>query len=542
MKTKLYPRFVYNDEVVFSGKISKPFNFKSDTGRAFDYIGFLAKDDIFFEIKSAKVEKDLATSSPVNPKKESTGKISGILFTIKRRFVANLEYVLGEPHAALAAGLVVGEKSALGQKLLDDFRIVGLIHIVVLSGFNITIVGDAMRRMLLFLPRIWGISIGGIGIALFGVMVGGGATVVRSCFMASVALSADLIRRDYDVTRALIFAGLLMLIQNPLILLHDPSFQLSFSATLGLILLAGPIEKKITFVPEKFGLRGIIAATTATQIFISPLILYMMGQISVIGMVVNILVLPIIPLTMLVVFLVGATGFIYMPVAQFFGWIAHLLLSYELQMVEWFAHVPFASVTLPIFSGWWVVGFYAGFAVVFFGRGILRRKSNSKIPSLVELFSEFHKIPKGEWIDNPDALIPIGFTFKKPCDHHALFGGRQVFFTRRSIKHISEKDGRGDIFQRIPDTIEHHEGIYLGSKSERFLFSRLFKVGNSINFHLVVAELLDRNKVVIVTSFMAKEKYLKDFKILWRTASPPSAYSSGTNAGSRADFSALRES
>ncbi len=356
MKTKLYPRFVYGDHISFSGKISKPFNFSSDTGRSFDYIGYLAKDDVFYEIKSAIVE-------PVSTSSAST---QTILFYLKRKFVANLEHVLGEPHSALAAGLVVGEKSALGKDLLEDFRIVGLIHIIVLSGFNITIVGDAMRRMLAFLPRVWGISIGGVGIALFGVMVGGGATVVRSCFMAGIALSADLIRRDYQVTRALIFAGLIMLIQNPSILLHDPSFQLSFLATLGLILLASPIESKLGFIPEKFGIRGIVASTIATQIFVSPYILYMMGTMSIIGMVVNILVLPIIPLTMLVVFLTGTSGFIYMPIAQFFGWIAHLLLSYELHMVEWFAQVPFASITIPVFSGWWVVAFYSLFAVMFF--------------------------------------------------------------------------------------------------------------------------------------------------------------------------------
>lgn len=371
MKTKLYPRFTYGDEISFSGKISTPFNFKSDTGRAFDYVGYLAKDDVFYEIKSAQVESVATTK---------TFSISGMLFYLKRRFVAHLEEVLGEPHAALAAGLVVGEKSALGKDLLNDFRIVGLIHIVVLSGFNITVVGDAMRRMLSFLPRIWGITIGGIGIGLFGVMVGGGATVVRSCFMAGVALSADLIRRDYNVTRALIFAALVMLIQNPLILLHDPSFQLSFLATLGLILLASPIEKKLTKIPEAFGMRGIVASTIATQIFVSPYILYMMGSISIIGMVVNILVLPIIPITMLAVFLTGAGGFISINLAHIFGWVAHILLTYELHMVEWFARVPFASVTLPMFSGWWVVGFYVGFAGVFWYVKVrLKRKYNEPI-------------------------------------------------------------------------------------------------------------------------------------------------------------------
>ena len=376
LKTKLYPRLSFGEHVTFIGKINKPFNFSSGGGRSFDYKGYLAKDDVFYEMKSAVVEID--TGAHRDSRESSSQRaftafsiqgifdtVSSLLFALKRGFVSNLEQALGEPHAALASGLVVGEKAALGKDLLSDFRTVGLIHIVVLSGYNITVVGDALRRILSFLPRVWGISVGGIGIALFGVLVGGGATVVRSCFMASVALSADLIRREYNVSRALIFAALLMLIQNPMILLYDPSFQLSFLATLGLILLASPIERKLGLIPEKLGMRGIVASTIATQIFVSPYILYMMGQISIIGMVVNILVLPFIPVTMLFVFLTGASGFIWMPLAHVFGWVSHLLLSYELLIVRNFAQVPFASAYVPAFSGWCVVGFYLLFTIVY---------------------------------------------------------------------------------------------------------------------------------------------------------------------------------
>lgn len=379
MKTKLYPRLAFGEKIQFEGKISEPFNFKSESGRSFDYRGYLAKDDVYYEIKSARVDQWKNSGETENVELGIGARISSALFSLKRKFVAHLEHTLGDPHAALAAGLVVGEKSALGKDLLEDFRVVGLIHIIVLSGFNITIVGDAMRRILSFLPRVWGIVVGGIGIVLFGVMVGGGATVVRSCFMASIALSADLIRRDYNVVRALMFAGLLMVIQNPSIVLHDPSFQLSFMATLGLIILANPIEKKLKFITERSGIRGIVASTIATQIFVSPYILYMMGQISIIGMVVNILVLPIIPATMLVVFLTGACGFIWMPLAQLFGWVSHLFLSYELFMVEHFAQVPYASLNVPIFSKWWVVGFYVTFFVAVL---ILKRRAVLAGPSV----------------------------------------------------------------------------------------------------------------------------------------------------------------
>ncbi|MFA6294854.1 MAG: ComEC/Rec2 family competence protein [Candidatus Paceibacterota bacterium] len=364
MKTKLYPKFIFNDRISFTGKLLQPINFDSSDGRSFNYKGYLAKNDIYFEMKSATV-------GILDPNLSAGGQKSNInywLYFLKRKFVNSLEKTLGEPHAALASGLVVGEKAALGKDLLNDFRTVGLIHIVVLSGYNITIVGDAMRRILLFLPRIWGIAIGGLGIAAFGIMVGGGATVIRSCFMAGVALSADLIRRDYNVTRALIFAGLIMLIQNPMILFYDPSFQLSFLATLGLIVLASPVEKYLIFIPEKFGIRGIVAATIATQIFVSPYILYTMGQLSIIGVVVNILVLPFIPVTMFFVFITGLIGMVYLPFAQVFGWITHFLLSYELFMVQKFAQLPFAAVNIPVFSGWWVVGFYILFAILFFTR------------------------------------------------------------------------------------------------------------------------------------------------------------------------------
>jgi len=356
VKAKLYPRFAYGDQVIFTGNLNRPFNFSSgDNGRTFDYQGYLAKDDIFYEMKSAVVTANGRQGTD----------ITSILYSLKRGFVGNLERALGEPHAALADGLVVGDKAALGSDLINDFRIVGLIHIVVLSGFNITVVAVAMRRVLSFLPRVWGIVIGGIGIALFGVLVGGGATVVRSCFMGLIALIADLIRRDYSVHRALAFAALLMLIANPLVLLHDPSFQLSFLATIGLIMLAGPIESKLGFISEKFGMRGTVAATLSTQIFVSPFILYMMGQISLIGVVVNILVLPFIPVTMLAVFLTGAVGFILPAASQFIGWGAYLLLSYELFMVEWFAKLPYAAAYVPPFSIWWVAGFYAALIIGF---------------------------------------------------------------------------------------------------------------------------------------------------------------------------------
>jgi competence protein ComEC len=449
VKTKLYPVYRYGDRVKFAGKISKPFNFRSNDGRSFDYEGYLAKDNVFYEMKSARI--DLFELSNRNSSHENgtssvdasnswfiklLNSVPYALYSLKRGFVSNLENVLGEPHGALAAGLVVGEKSALGKELIDDFRTVGLIHIVVLSGYNITIVADSMRRMLVFLPRIWGIIIGGVGIASFGILVGGGATVVRSCVMASIALMASLIRRDYNVGRALAFAGLIMLIQNPLILLHDPSFQLSFLATMGLMFLSSPIEGKLLFIPEKFGMRGIVASTIATQIFVSPYILYMMGQISIIGMVVNILVLPFIPVTMLFVFVTGILGYVSYTLSYATGLVAHGLLSYELFMVEQFARIPFASANVSQFSFWYVVCFYVVFTIVFLYRKELLEKFGGFRNNII-LFNYKWLIQLG-LLSDTNKIIPVyfnTFTVKSNKNRNQSLS----VFTRYSYKHVLEK-------------------------------------------------------------------------------------------------------
>ncbi len=365
-----FGEYEYGDKVKITGKLSTPRNFSSNGGRTFDYIDYLGKDGIFYEFKKASVEV---------LEKADVRSISSLLFFLKKKFLENVGNVLGEPHAALAGGLVVGEKASLGKELIDDFRRSGLIHVVVLSGYNITIIAASIRRALSFLPRHAGIILGALGIILFGILVGGGATVVRSCIMALIALFAESLRKDYNASRALFIAAAFMLIQNPLILLYDPSFQLSFLATLGLILLSSPIEEKLEFVTEKFGIRELIASTLATQIFVSPLIFYMMGQLSIVGIFVNIIVLPFIPLTMLLVFCTGAFGFAYLSIFSWLshlaGWGSYILLAYELAVVRTASLLPFAVITLPAFSGWIVLGFYTIYIALFL-----------KLPSMVSQF------------------------------------------------------------------------------------------------------------------------------------------------------------
>jgi len=361
-----YPQYSYGDEIIVSGVLQDPKNFKTENGKIFDYINYLAKDNIFYTIYFPKTE--LISVGNGNFVKEK-------LFLFKNSFLQKIQKTIPEPQASLLGGLLLGAKQSLGEKLQEDFRTVGLIHIVVLSGYNVSIIADFMMNLFMFLPRMFGLFLGAISIILFAIMVGGSATIVRASIMALLVVLARATGRSSEVSRALFLAGFIMVLHNPQIVVFDPSFQLSFMATLGLIVLSPKVSEYFKFIPEKWYLRESAVATISTQIFVLPLLLFMMGELSIVAVVVNLLVLMLIPVTMLFGFFTGLFSFICITMALPFSYVTHFLLSYELKIVELFAKLPFASVKISYFPLWLMFGIY--FVVfLFFLKNKIRIISN----------------------------------------------------------------------------------------------------------------------------------------------------------------------
>lgn len=353
--TASYPEFSYGDKVQLRGILEKPKNFSDeDSLRQFDYVSYLAKDGIGYVMFQPTIT--LISKNEGN-------FVKSALFRLKKSFLENIGEIIPEPAASLLGGLVVGAKRTLGADWLEKFRVVGVIHIVVLSGYNITIVAEFFMRLLAFLPRLARLSFGGLAIILFAIMTGGSATVVRASLMAILVIVARATGRLYDITRALLLAGFLMILHNPKILVFDTSFQLSFLSTLGLIYLSPVIEKRLGFITKKLQLRQIAGATIATQVFVLPLLLYQMGQLSLVSLPANLLILPTIPWTMLFGFLAGALGFISQILALPFAFIAYILLTFQLKIVALFAALPFASISIPYFPVWALSACYVVFAV-----------------------------------------------------------------------------------------------------------------------------------------------------------------------------------
>jgi len=350
VSTDRFSPYAYGDRVRVSGEIERPELFTTELGRTFNYPGYLRARGVTLTLPFAEVT--VLESGGGNP-------IVRFLLTGKHRFMEALELVLPEPQAGLGEGLTLGVKRALGPELEKTFRETGIIHIVVLSGYNVMIVAEAIMRLLAFVfrPRTR-LMLGVLGISLFALIVGLGATVVRASIMAILVLIARATGRVYAVVRALTIAGIMMLLINPYLLVFDPGFQLSFVATLGLIFVSPLIEARLGLVPTTLQIREFVTATLATQLMVLPLLLYLIGTFSLVAVAVNVLVLPMVPAAMVLVFATGMLSMLSLSLGTLVGFPAHLALSYIIAVPELFARMPFAAMSVPPFPFWVTVLLY----------------------------------------------------------------------------------------------------------------------------------------------------------------------------------------
>jgi competence protein ComEC len=203
-----------------------------------------------------------------------------------------------------------------------------------------TIFGWLMLRRSL---RFW---LAVAAILFFTILTGGSASVVRAAIMGILVLLARHEGRMYNVRNALVFAGAVMIFINPKILRFDIGFQLSFLATAGLVWLAPVFEKALKNLPKIFGLREILTATLSAQLAVLPLLVVYFGQLSIISPLANLVILLFIPITMLVGFLAGGVGILWLAGAKIFGWLAWLFLTFEIGAIKFFAGLPLASVKM----------------------------------------------------------------------------------------------------------------------------------------------------------------------------------------------------
>lgn len=330
----------YGDEVKVIGLLERPENFTTTTGKEFNYRRYLANQDIYYLIKNPDLEV-LAS--------DHRKSIKFWLFKLKNLFIKNINQVIPPPESDLASGLVLGVRGGFDEETRNQFIETGTIHIIALSGYNVSIVAEGvMKALSLILSQSVSIIFGLVIILLFILMTGASATAIRAGLMAGIMLLGRLSGRPYLAGRALIIAALLMLTYD-LRLITDMSFQLSFLATGGVLYLTPKVINWFKFLPMQFGIREMVASTFAATISVLPLLLYLTGILSLVSIPANILILLFIPASMLSTFLTGIVYFISPILALPIGYLSYLVLSYILFTINLLGSLNLASVSIISF-------------------------------------------------------------------------------------------------------------------------------------------------------------------------------------------------
>lgn len=262
---------------------------------------------------------------------------------LRKSWVSTFERTLPEPMASLASGILLGVKGQTPQDFYQALVNTGTLHIVAASGYNVSIVAVVIMYLAIkIIGRGAGIALGIFGVIIYVLIAGGSASVVRAGIMGSLTLMAYYLGRPTEAKRLLYVAGAIMLLNTPLIL-FDVGFQLSYSATLGLLYLGKHIEKSGNKIFEFFsfqsGIKSFLAEylypTIAATIATLPVIIYHFGRVSMISPLVNVLILPLIPIVMGMS--AGVIGF--SAISQFFA-----------QVLAWLLYVPLSWIVFVIMA------------------------------------------------------------------------------------------------------------------------------------------------------------------------------------------------
>jgi competence protein ComEC len=323
------PELVAGQRVRGQLRVAHPVGFRNPGG--FDHAAYLARRGIH---AAATGHGDALTvlDTPPTPWRAR----------VKRAALAAMDTALPPASAALLGGLLLGERTALPPEIQDGFRAAGVYHVLAVSGFNVALVAASALAILTLArlgPRAAALG-AGIAVVGFAIVVGPEPSVVRATLMGVLVLGARLLDREASVLNGLAFAALAILVARPGDLL-DPGFQLSFAATLGIIL-----------IPHPHGtIAGALSVSLAAQLAVLPITLAHFNQVSLVGPLANLGAVPLAAVATVLGLLGAGLAFVVPGVADLLFQASWPVLLGLRAVAAAAAAVPGALVHLPAPSG-----------------------------------------------------------------------------------------------------------------------------------------------------------------------------------------------
>lgn len=263
-------------------------------------------------------------------------------------FVEAVRKAVPDPEALLGIGFLTGQKSALPPDLLEALQISGLTHIVVASGYNLTILVRLSRRLLSRVSRLTAFT-GSILLVITMIGITGlSPSMTRAGLVTGLSLVTWYYGRHFHPLVLLPFAAALTVLIQPSYAWGDLGWMLSFTAFAGVMILA-PVLQKFFFGDSPPGtLRQILGETVAAHLATLPVLVVSFGTLSNVAVFANLMIVPLVPLAMLLTFIAGMGVLMTSFIAPIIGQPVYWLLQYMVRTAEWWALLPWAQFDLKL--------------------------------------------------------------------------------------------------------------------------------------------------------------------------------------------------
>ncbi|MBU2564290.1 ComEC family competence protein [Patescibacteria group bacterium] len=333
-----FPEYKYGDVLEIDGELKVAPVFED-----FNYKEYLAKDKINSVMYYPKVKV-----------LDNKAGMFSFVFSFKKSIREKIENIMPFPENSILQAITLGNKNLISDSLKEKLNIIGIRHIVAISGMHIVILSEIIMFILIGLGLWRGQAFwfAVLILILFIIMVGAPASAVRAGIMGIILLLGQKIGRLGESARIVIFAATIMLIFNPLLLRYDVGFQLSFLAVLGIIYLKPIFDSFLENILKKKELNGIIQIITMTfaaQIATLPILIFNFGRISLISPLANLLVVPILPFIMTLGLIFNLSVFVFL--GKVLVWPAYFGFTYIVRLTELLAKIPFASININVHFG-----------------------------------------------------------------------------------------------------------------------------------------------------------------------------------------------
>jgi competence protein ComEC len=255
-----------------------------------------------------------------------------------------MESALPEPLGSFGMGLLIGQKANLPDTIYTELLMVGLVHIIAVSGYNLTIILRATEGLLTKHSKRLStlLALGLIGIFLL--FAGGSASIVRAAVVSVLAIFAAYYGRKVKPLVLLFLAAAITAWANPYYVWTDVSWYLSFLAFFGVMVVAPLVLLRLPKRAQNSLIITVAVESFCAELMTLPYVLHIFGQMSFVALIANVLVVAFVPLAMLLCMFAGLAGMLVPALAGWIAFPARLLLTYMLDIAAMLSRIPHVFV------------------------------------------------------------------------------------------------------------------------------------------------------------------------------------------------------